>query len=148
MFVTEQRARYAILSATRPPKNPHRAMRIKDTYTLLDVFRKLCRILDREGLLGEMDYFSTSGVRTESIFRVAMEKVWRYHAKTPYDGYRWWACYAVTGGSEGHYIHIDLASGYGEQYTGTTFHVITGKTFMGMEHALKVANRCAELLGA
>lgn len=32
-----------------------------------------------------------------------------YNTKNPIaEGYRWIACYPVTGGSEGHYLHLDL----------------------------------------
>lgn len=57
--------------------------------------------------------------------------------------YRWLACYAVTGGSEGHYIHIDFVRDDGA-FEG----VFLGKTFRGMAHAQRIAAKCAELLGA
>ncbi len=59
------------------------------------------------------------------------------------DNIKWIACYAVTGGSEGHYIHVDLIDREGRRTL--TF---LGKTFQGMAHAQAIANRCAELLGA
>ena len=55
---------------------------------------------------------------------------------------RWVACYAVTGGSEGHYIHIDAI------FDGQRQMIFLGKTFQGMQHAQKIANLCANLLGA
>jgi hypothetical protein len=85
--------------------------------------------------------------------------------------YRWVACYAVTGGNEGHYIHVEYLAevkkikipdpndqtGFGkakEVYPcngQSLLHVVRlaiGKTFRGMEHAQAIANRCARLLGA
>lgn len=59
------------------------------------------------------------------------------------DNVKWIACYAVTGGSEGHYIHVDVI--YTDQRRDMAF---MGKTFQGMAHAQAIANRCAELLGA
>lgn len=59
------------------------------------------------------------------------------------DNIHWIACYAVTGGSEGHYIHIDLIDRDGNRTL--TF---LGKTFQGMQHARCIADRCADELGA
>lgn len=59
------------------------------------------------------------------------------------DRYRWIACYAVTGGSEGHYIHVDIV--YDDKRRDLVF---LGKTFQGMGHAQKMAAKCAEELGA
>lgn len=67
--------------------------------------------------------------------------------------YRWIACYPVTGGSEGHYIHIDfLCEDMDAHGRGTgkwkTVRLALGKTFRGMDHAAAIALRCAKLLGA
>ena len=104
---------------------------ITQTDTVADVCRKLRAVLDEDNLLDE--YFSVSGM-AERSFRYLVE------------GYRWIACYAVTGGSEGHYIHVDLIGGYDHDWSGKALHLITGKTFLGLTHAQKIANRCAELL--
>ena len=53
------------------------------------------------------------------------------------------ACYAVTGGSEGHYVHVDIHTMDGE-----TVSLMVAKTFMGMDHAWKIAIKLADLLGA
>lgn len=83
--------------------------------------------------------------------------------------FRWIACYAVTGGSEGHYIHIDfmvpvdmITAEEGEYGDPEHKHDVSvnhcglwrmvrlalGKTFRGMDHACDIARRCAVLLGA
>lgn len=63
--------------------------------------------------------------------------------------FRWVSCYAVTGGSEGHYVHVDLVTdGYGAKGEAECRHLASVKTFQGMEHAQKIAARCAQLLGA
>jgi hypothetical protein len=101
------------------------------TDTVADVCRQLRAVLDEDDLIDE--YFSLS-IETDQTFVSLVQD------------YRWIACYAVTGGSEGHYIHVDLIDGYDGDYNGKAQHLITGKTFLGLDHALKIANRCAELL--
>jgi hypothetical protein len=63
---------------------------------------------------------------------------------------RWLACYAVTGGSEGHYVHIDalMLEGEGRDQHLVVRPLFLGKTFQGMVHAQAIAAKCAELLGA
>ena len=120
-------------------KNPHRALRLKDKHTFQQIYWRLCRVLEREKLIDE--YFSL-----QDATWTFCEPWFPYMRKR---GLTWFACYVVTGGSEGHYIHIDAASKYSlPDCTGTTLHLITGKTFLGMKHAQKIAARCAELLGA
>jgi len=99
--------------------------------TVADVYQKLRDILEAENLIDE--YFSLSIVTDQTFWKLV-------------ESWRWIACYAVTGGSEGHYVHVDLISGYDQDWTGKAHHLITGKTFLGLAHALKIANRCAELL--
>lgn len=106
-------------------------MTITDTDTVADVCRRLRAVLESEDLIDE--YFSVS-IDTDPPFCKLVEN------------HRWIACYAVTGGSEGHYIHIDLIHGYDQDWSGKALHVITGKTFLGLGHAQRIANRCAELL--
>jgi len=49
------------------------------------------------------------------------------------------ACYAVVGGSEGHYIHIDFTLPDEKRLS-----FALAKTFGGMENALKIANAATE----
>lgn len=119
-------------------KNPNRALRLRDAHTVTQVFRRLRRVLEREGLIDE--YFSLA---TPPAYRNV-----RLSAFMRQNRYTWFACYAVTGGSEGHYIHVDIATQYDVDNSCKVFHLITGKTFLGMEHALKIAARCSQLLGA
>jgi hypothetical protein len=62
--------------------------------------------------------------------------------------YRWIACYAVTGGSEGHYVHVDLVGDIDDRGVRPVQPVAVVKTFQGMAHAYAIAARCAEVLGA
>lgn len=104
---------------------------ITQTDTVSDVCQKLRDVLQAEALIDE--YFSPSGMTDQPFWKLV-------------ERHRWIACYAVTGGSEGHYVHVDLVYGYDGDWTGKVLHLITGKTFLGLAHALKIANRCAELL--
>ena len=101
------------------------------TDTVADVYRKLRDVLQAEDLIDE--YFSLA-IETDATFWKLLES------------HRWIACFAVTGGSEGHYVHVDLVDGFDREWAGKALHLITGKTFLGLAHALKIANRCAELL--
>lgn len=67
----------------------------------------------------------------------------------PIGRYRWIACYAVTGGSEGHYVHVDrvyLAHEYDREFTHEA--IFLYKTFGGWEAACQVAAYLGERLGA
>jgi len=52
----------------------------------------------------------------------------------------WVAVYPVTGGSEGHYVHVDLVNNDGHRTM-----IMLGKTFQGMDHAMAL---CAKLIAA
>ncbi len=89
----------------------------------------------------------------------------------------WVCCYPVTGGSEGHYVHVDFLcrveqvkvrnpdpnapyrsfhvlakvptpATFGEPVLLSHVRLALGKTFRGWDHACAIANRCARLLGA
>lgn len=91
-----------------------------------EILRELNARLDAEGLRPDEYGFSVHG----------NDPMWPIH-------YAWVACYAVTGGNEGHYIHIDAIT-----KEGTRRLMSLGKTFQGMDHALLIANACARHLGA
>ena len=60
------------------------------------------------------------------------------------------ACYPVTGGSEGHYVHVEFVV-QADRCIGqeaATVRLALAKTFRGMDHAAEIARRCAILLGA
>jgi hypothetical protein len=59
------------------------------------------------------------------------------------------ACYAVTGGSEGHYVHVDVISS--DTATGDASQpgtVLLAKTFDGFDAAHAFAGQLARILGA
>jgi hypothetical protein len=96
-----------------------------------EILAELNARLDAKGLRPDEYGFSLSASR-----EIDNGSDWPLH-------YAWVACYAVTGGSEGHYIHIDVINRENQRIL-----ISLGKTFQGMEFALKVANACARHLGA
>lgn len=56
----------------------------------------------------------------------------------PIGRYRWIACYAVTGGNEGHYVHVDRI--WDVEHEGRHLeNLITIKTFGGYDEACLIA---------
>lgn len=123
-------------------KNPRRALACclwRDGYTVKQVIRRLNRVLKREGLAGLLEYgFDCRDYGSDKgLADMLWVKARGVHL----------ACFAVTGGSEGHYIHIEgLAWDHGDGAIRCSLGI--GKTFEGMQVAQQIANRCAELLGA
>ena len=91
--------------------------------TIEEVYLETVNFLKEQGLLDELDYFTI-----EYVLKAE-------RATTPFPRWRWIACYAVVGGNEGHYIHVDAITSEGKHIM-----VFTGKTFSGMDFALKVSN--------
>lgn len=135
----------------------------------LDVWR---RVVDAEGkdtgrcvrvagrpvveVMRELDRRLTSEDLIDEYFAMGQEYQYAQARKsyTPVDwpaSYRWIACYAVRGGSEGHYTHVDLIMENGKQGSEADWVRVSLamiKTFKGMEHARTIAARCADHLGA
>lgn len=96
-------------------------LKLERKKSIKEVFEELKDNLEKQGVYGEMDYFQIStGIKKEQEFP-------DYHTI---------ACFAKAGGSEGLYIYVDVVS---SDRTETFF---LGKTFMGIEQALKVSNLC------
>jgi hypothetical protein len=110
------------------------------TITLCRLHRRLDRLLTRAQ--AELDYFAPGwGSSYDQLTgKETWQEVWRLHG-----GYRWLACYAVTGDSEGHYIHVELI---GNTAPEKRLRLWLGKTFAGMAHACQVATLLAHWLGA
>ena len=64
-----------------------------------------------------------------------------YNGVTEIPHYGRIAVYAVTGGSEGHYVHVDLVTGV-QEHTN----LLLVKTFAGMTHARQIANTLADAM--
>jgi len=103
---------------------------------LLDVYEELRARLTASAHGGAMDYFKRSFEREDGTLLLSPVFI-------PAD-FRWVACYPVTGGSEGHYIHVDLILNDGT----TRWPMFAGKTFLGWAKACEIANFCAKELGA
>ena len=102
--------------------------RIIDGRPLKDICQELNQVLEAEGIEGErFSRWWDSGHPDEK-----WPKTWH-----------WIACYAVTGDSEGHFVHVDVIA-----HKSTRKMVLLCKTLDGMKHAYEIAKRCAELLGA
>jgi hypothetical protein len=89
--------------------------------TVQEVFNELTSMLKEQGIYDELESFSI---------------MMGYDKKGDFPNYRWISCFVVEGGSEGHYIHVDIIA---HDVRETLY---LGKTFMGIEHALKVSNLC------
>lgn len=87
--------------------------------TIKEVYEEVKQFLIEQNIYDDLDYFLIS--------------VYRENEEFP--EWRWMACYAVTGDSEGHYVHVDVLP-----FDGPPVHVFTAKTFLGINHALKVSN--------
>jgi hypothetical protein len=106
------------------PEKPGYLM-LERVKTYNEVFEEMVQELKEERVYDELDYFSN----------VSRDK----RNETFPSRYQCIACFAVRGGSEGHYIHIDVISESGRET------IFLGKTFLGLEHALKVSNICTQL---
>lgn len=73
-------------------------------------------------------------------------------APWPTEAVRWIAVYAVTGGSEGQYVHVDLIcneiSEHAQPFQYRALRIATIKTFAGVFYATYLAGIIAQLLGA
>lgn len=94
--------------------------------SLNDVMEYLkCEIANAGIALDEYDYFQASEWE---------RKTWPVLCRRVF-------AYSTPGGSEGHYIHVDV-----ENMDGTTKSLFLGKTFMGLDHALELSNTLSRIL--
>lgn len=87
--------------------------------TIAQVFDELVDILKKDGIYKDIEYFVYINKEGKELF----------------PRFRWVACYAVEGGNEGHYVHVDVIDIEGKRDL-----LYVGKTFDGIEHALKLSN--------
>jgi hypothetical protein len=91
-----------------------------------DVQKFLEAEIEKAGIdLKEYDYFSTM----------------KYERKTWPALYRRVFAFACPGGSEGHYIHLDM-----QTMDGAIETIFLGKSFMGLDHALELSNCLSRIL--
>jgi len=104
---------------------------------LRDVYHDVSVELQQAGLLGDMDYFSmSSSLHCDDPVRLFPLR------------WKWIACYAVTGGSEGHYVHVDVTHRGADLESEKTETIFIGKTFSGMDNALEIAGALSKIMGA
>jgi hypothetical protein len=106
-----------------------------DRRPVKDVLRDLNYLLAKEDLLPEEGGFSD-----HSDWDKEVPAIWP-------ELYRL-ACFPVRGGSEGHYVHIELIIPTNESGKREAVCISFAKAFQGMEFAGRVAAACARLLGA
>ena len=111
-----------------------RGRRVKDI--IKDLNAALARMpWDDQGWSGDYDGFSPS-YKSHSVSDDAVPFMWPAQ-------WHWISVYAVTGASEGDYVHIDVIGRDGSREMMACY-----KTFGGRQQALQIANRTAILLGA
>lgn len=141
--IIDIRARYAFVGVANIPRirpieiELYRPIPDKPGYvevvgrkTKKEVFNELEKRLKAQGFYPD-EYFSSRDYSNEG--------------DKPFPEFRWISCYAVTGDSEGHYIHIDVIP-YDENLERNI--IFLGKSFMGMDYAFEIAKACAKHLGA
>lgn len=109
-------------------------VRVRARRPIGEVLRELNAKLEVEGMLPDEYGFGASFSPTPPHDRITAE---------PWPEWRWIAVYAVTGGSEGHYIHIDAIGREGQRTS-----IALAKTFEGWERAGAIAGAAGRLLGA
>jgi hypothetical protein len=97
--------------------------------------------LKRLGLWEELDYFNMD-------FQI--EKNTQLRDILP-EHFNWISVWAVPGGSEGHYVHVELVGACESlencrQSRKLTRCIFLGKTFMGMDHALALVGALTRML--
>lgn len=91
--------------------------------TFGEVYEEVKQFLKERDIWDNFDYFTlVDSYRKETV-------------EQPFPVWRWIACYAVVGGNEGHFVHIDIID-----QTGKNIPFCHGKTFLGMDYALYAAN--------
>lgn len=119
-----------------------------------EVWRELVKRLEAEELTDESFSIHPAWIYTHGEH--AREELGNSRSPRRYEvaefpvGYRWIASYAVTGTSEGWYVHTTAVYQREDDEGDYERHnpLFLGKTFKGMEHAYALARRVAELLGA
>ena len=93
------------------------------------------------------DLIAAMGPLAEEVEYASLGMAFAYMGLTAVPPYRRVAVYAVAGGSEGHYVHVDLhVQSHTEANTLNVVNLMLVKTFMGMSHARQVANTLADAL--
>lgn len=120
---------------TPPPTLARRPVAALDTDRLTLGELRATLLPELEKLDESLDYFSRSGTDTA-------------RAAQPIGRYRWISCWAVTGGSEGHYVHVDrvyLEKEFDREFKRES--LFLAKTFGGYDRACEIAAYLGARLG-
>lgn len=111
-----------------------------ETLTIQEIAYQLRKELEalHGGIGANVDYCSVSSALGYTIERGKGIIHDNDRRNKPIGKYRWIACYAVTGGSEGHYVHVDRIWDP-DDYNRQLEHLITIKTFGGYDEACAIA---------
>lgn len=105
--------------------NPNKEgyLKLERRKSFLEVFNEVINAVKDENEFSELDYFLLDHeIRHGKYKKALFPKVYKF------------ICYANEGANEGHYIHVDILTEEG------LVNFITAKTFLGIEHALKLSN--------
>ena len=143
-------------------RRPKPVAYFKPSRTIREVGRFLRLKLSRSPATKNIESFGESYSISDMMQAWSREEPLGFSSSSTWESvrnrFRWVAAYAVTGTSEGHYVHIDLVCETADE-TGMNLPdrkirarravtVFTGKTFEGMDAAYTVARRVAALLDA
>ena len=143
-------------TTTRRP----RPARFKTTRTVAEVGRALRKIMERESRGGDPETRESLESIGPSVLVTMPGGEFRDSDRweAVRNRFRWVEVSAVTGNSEGHYVHVRLACETGDEHGNRLpdrkarpnhgVIVFTGKTFSGMAAAYRFAARLAVLLDA
>lgn len=95
-----------------------------------EVFEYVKERLLKDYATGHEEY----GGIIDEYFSCSADGLWPYRS-------RWIAVYAVTGGSEGHYVHVDSLDNEGGREL-----LFLARTFRGYDHAMEIAKALGKIL--
>lgn len=109
-------------------------VKVSGRKTIKDVFEELEKRLKAQGFYPD-EYFSNNNDSEKE-------------GEKPFPEFRWISCFAVTGDSEGHYIHVEIIYCDEKLNIGRRDLMFLGKSFQGMDYAFEIAKICAKHMGS
>jgi len=93
-----------------------------------------------------VDGIESAGLMLDEYFSLSTDAELNRHWETWPEDVRRIAVFAVQGGSEGHYVHVDVYTSSTSKPSTKVTTVFILKTFLGMEHALRLSNELTRIL--
>ena len=109
-------------------------LKYEGQFTVKEVYDAILQLLPEHGI--DINYGSPGGLE---YFSSVLDNHGNQEKEFPRS--RWIACYVVTGGSEGHYIHVDSIDGNDKREM-----VFLGKSLCGREEAEHFCTVVARIL--